>query len=29
MNGTGICSSGSARRRFQEWIEAEICLAFW
>jgi transposase len=29
LNGTGICSSSSAHRRFQEWTEAGVFLEFW
>ncbi len=29
LNGTGICSSSSAHRRFQEWVAAGAFLAFW
>lgn len=29
LNGTGICSSSSAHRRFQEWIGAGVFLVFW
>jgi transposase len=29
LNATGICSSSSAHRRFQEWIEAGIFAEFW
>lgn len=29
LNGTGICSSSSAHRRFQEWCEAGVFLRFW
>ena len=29
LNGTGICSSSSAHRRFREWTEAGVFLAFW
>ena len=29
LNGTGICSSSSAHRRFQEWTEAGVFEAFW
>ena len=28
-NATGICSSSSAHRRFQEWTEAGVFEAFW
>lgn len=29
LNGTGICSSSSAHRRFQEGCEAGVFLEFW
>jgi transposase len=29
LNATGICSSSSAHRRFQEWAEAGVFEAFW
>ena len=29
LNETGICSSSSAHRRFQEWVEAGVFEAFW
>ena len=29
LNETGICSSSSAHRRFQEWIEADVFVALW
>jgi len=29
LHDTGICSSSSAHRRFQEWIEADVFLALW
>ena len=29
LNATGICSSSSAHRRFQEWTEAGVFEAFW
>lgn len=29
LNATGICSSSSAHRRFQEWCEAEVFEEFW
>ena len=29
LNGTGICSSSSAHRRFQEWIRAGVFRKFW
>ena len=29
LNGTGICSSSSAHRRFMEWTEAGVFLEFW
>jgi transposase len=29
LNGTGICSSSSAHRRFQEWVKAGVFLSFW
>lgn len=29
LNGTGICSSSSAHRRFQEWVQAGVFEAFW
>ncbi len=29
LNGTGICSSSAAHRRFQEWTEAGVFAAFW
>lgn len=29
LNGTGICSSSSAHRRFLEWAEAGVFLEFW
>jgi transposase len=29
LRGTGICSSSSAHRRFQEWLEAGVFLSFW
>ncbi len=29
LNATGICSSSSAHRRFQEWAEAGVFLEFW
>lgn len=29
LNGTGICSSSSAHRRFLEWTVAGVFLAFW
>lgn len=29
LNGTGICSSSSAHRRFQEWVEAGVFEEFW
>jgi putative transposase len=28
-NETGICSSRSAHRRFQDWAEAAVFLALW
>lgn len=29
LNATGICSSSSAHRRFMEWTQAGVFLAFW
>jgi len=29
LNGTGICSSSSAHRRFQEWTKAKVFEKFW
>lgn len=29
LNGTGICSSSAAHRRFQEWTEAGVFEQFW
>ena len=29
LNDTGLCSSSSAHRRFQEWTEAGVFLALW
>lgn len=29
FNGTDICSSSSARWRFQEWVEAGVFEVFW
>jgi hypothetical protein len=29
LNDTRICSSSAAHRRFQEWIEADVFLAWW
>lgn len=29
LNGTGICSSSSAHRRFMEWTKAGVFLEFW
>ena len=29
LNATGICSSSSAHRRFQEWAQAGVFLEFW
>lgn len=29
LNQTGICSSSSAHRRFQEWTQAGVFKAFW
>jgi transposase len=29
LNGTGICSSSSAHRRFQEWLDAGVFEEFW
>ena len=29
LNATGICSSSSAHRRFQEWAESGVFEAFW
>jgi hypothetical protein len=29
LNATGICSSSSAHRRFQEWAEAGVFEEFW
>lgn len=29
LNGTGICSSSSAHRRFQEWVQAGVFEEFW
>lgn len=29
LNATGICSSSSAHRRFQEWVESGVFEAFW
>jgi transposase len=29
LNATGICSSSSAHRRFQEWVTAGVFEAFW
>jgi transposase len=29
LNGTGICSSSSAHRRFQEWAQAGVFEEFW
>lgn len=29
LNGTGICTSSSAHRRFQEWVEAGVFAEFW
>lgn len=29
LNGTGLCSSSSAHRRFQEWTQAGVFEQFW
>src|ERR687884_1387855 len=29
LNATGICSSSSAHRRFQEWVDADVFVALW
>ena len=29
LNETQICSSRSAPRRFQAWVEADVCVALW
>lgn len=29
LNATGLCSSSSAHRRFQEWVEAGVFLELW
>jgi len=29
LNATGICSSSSAHRRFQEWIDADVFHEIW
>jgi transposase len=29
LQGTGLCSSSSAHRRFQEWVAAGVFLALW
>ena len=29
LNATGICSSSSARRRFQEWVQAGVFARLW
>ena len=29
LNATGICSSSSAHRRFQEWVDSGVFEAFW
>ena len=29
LHETGICSRSSAHRRFQEWTEADVCVALW
>jgi transposase len=29
LNGTGICTSSTAHRRFQEWVNAGVFLEFW
>jgi transposase len=29
LNETGICSSSSAHRRFQEWVDADVFVALW
>ena len=29
LNGTGICSSSSTHRRFQDWAEAGVFEMFW
>jgi transposase len=29
LNATGICSSSSAHRRFQEWVQAGVFLELW
>ena len=29
LNATGICSSSSAHRRFQEWVGSGVFEAFW
>ncbi len=29
LNGTGLCSSSSAHRRFLEWTEAKVFFEFW
>ena len=29
LNATGICSSSSAHRRFQEWVRSGVFEAFW
>jgi len=29
LNATKICSSRSAHRRFQEWVEADLFVALW
>jgi putative transposase len=29
LNATGICTSGSAHRRFQDWVKAGVFEEFW
>jgi putative transposase len=29
LHATGICSSSSAHRRFQEWVDADVFVALW
>ena len=29
LNATGICSSSTAHKRFQEWVKAGVFLSFW
>ena len=29
LNETGICSSSTAHLRFQEWVQAGVCLKLW